>query len=168
MERVPIAHRPALHGPKKWLEAEDRPQQRGLAGPVHPDEACDLPAASENETWRRTSRPDNETDRSSTDRAAPSRAWSAFRSSGAPVLVPGFTAVPSKSPWSRCQQGVNLGQHPGLILVAGDGHRLINTDHGDMGLAGVGQEASGQAVGDLLVVQEDLDLVAGDQAAFGG
>ena len=28
---------------RNWLEAEDRPQQRGLAGTVHPDEACDLP-----------------------------------------------------------------------------------------------------------------------------
>ena len=69
MERRPPAKytRPEEIG----LKAEDGPQQGGLAGAVHPDQPVDLPAPTENETWRRTWRPDNDTDSPSTTSAGP-------------------------------------------------------------------------------------------------
>ena len=126
------------------------------------------PAATENETWRRTSRPDNETDRSSTDRAAPSLErlrvrLSVQRASSGPCL-PGASQPYRRSPLGHgCQQGVNLGQHPRLVVVAGDRHRSYTPTTGTWA-RWVGEEASGQAVGDLLVVEEDLHLVPADHA----
>src|SRR5215469_2508793 len=62
----------------------------------------------------------------------------------------------------RAAQGMNLGQHPGLVGKARR-LRLVNPDDRDTGLSGLGEERRGHLVDHLLVVDQHLDLVFGKQ-----
>ena len=63
-------------------------------------------------------------------------------------------------------QVLDFGEHPRLVVVAGDRHGLVDADHRDAVRPRERDERFGQRVGHLLVVDERLDLVLSEQAAL--
>src|ERR1035441_1661013 len=62
----------------------------------------------------------------------------------------------------------DFGEHPGLVVVAGGGHGLVDADDREAVFPGLGEERFGERVGDLLVVEEYFDFVAGEEAVLEG
>src|SRR5271157_3115571 len=68
-------------------------------------------------------------------------------------------ALPFTSPSQRMQNGLGLGELPGLVAAVRRRHGLGDPHHGDVGLAGEGLHLLGHRAHHLSVVEQHLHLV---------